>query len=125
MDYLAGTVLDLWLKGEGFNIRDSKMKQLAEKMAGKGELNVPIMKRLTRSVDRLNELHYTAHWEARAGGPRLFLGNCPYASIISDHPELCQMDRLFLASTLVAEVTQISKLKISEKGLPFCVFQIN
>jgi len=48
--------------------------------------------RMTALIARLNTLHYDAHWEAGASGPRVILGRCPYASVIQKHPELCQMD---------------------------------
>ena len=42
--------------------------------------------RLTNAVQRLNQLHYQARWEAWRGAPRLILGHCPYAAIIDQHP---------------------------------------
>ena len=74
------------------------------------------------AIERLNELHYQARWEASAAGPRLIMGHCPYAAIVADHPELCRMDAFLLETRLNASVEQIAKLQLSEKSLPFCAF---
>jgi predicted ArsR family transcriptional regulator len=73
-------------------------------------------------VERLNELHYQARWEASAAGPRLILGHCPYAMIVSDHQQLCQMDLYLLETMLDSVVVQSAKLQLNDKGLPSCTF---
>jgi predicted ArsR family transcriptional regulator len=70
----------------------------------------------------LNELQYQARWEASAWGPRLILGHCPYAAIVSDHPELCRMDAFLLETKIGKPVEQTGKLQINDTGLPFCTF---
>jgi predicted ArsR family transcriptional regulator len=50
--------------------------------------NLPIPKRLALLVEKLNERHYQARWEAGADGPRVIFGRCPYAAVIEGHPEL-------------------------------------
>jgi predicted ArsR family transcriptional regulator len=89
-----------------------------------GQQNIPITRRLAATVDRLNELHYQARWEAGAAGPRLTLGYCPYAAVIKAHPELCQMDAFLLEERLGLSVKQTAKLQPSAKGLPFCEFLV-
>lgn len=53
-------------------------------------------KRLALLVEKLNEMHYQARWEAGAEGPRVIFGRCPYARVIDGHPEVCRMDHVIL-----------------------------
>lgn len=83
-----------------------------------------LTQRLVHTVQRLNELHYQARWEAHAGGPRLILRNCPYAAIIEKHPELCQVDAALLEQLAGAPVEQIAKLAPERGGGVVCVFRM-
>lgn len=122
LDKLSGNLFDLWLSGVPDDKREMNLRSLAERMAGNSEPNLPVMKRVILLVARLNELHYQARWEASSAGPRLILGHCPYAAIIADHPELCQMDAFLLETRLGPFVEQTTKLQLSDKSLPFCAF---
>jgi predicted ArsR family transcriptional regulator len=124
LDKLAGTLLDVWLGGAADEIREAGLRSVAERLAGVAEDKAPVMKRLVRVVERLNELHYQARWEASAAGPRLILGHCPYAAIVADHPELCRMDAFLLETRLGWSIEQTAKLYLSDKGLPFCAFLV-
>jgi predicted ArsR family transcriptional regulator len=83
-----------------------------------------ITRRLAATVEILNRMRYQAHWEAHAAGPRLILGQCPYAAIITDHPALCLMDKFFLEQHLSQPVEQLAKLEHNERGLPVCLFAL-
>jgi predicted ArsR family transcriptional regulator len=72
-------------------------------------------------MDRLSALHYEPRWEARAAGPEIILGHCPFASIIARHPELCQLDAHLLEQGLVR---QAAKLEPNQRGLPICIFAV-
>jgi predicted ArsR family transcriptional regulator len=124
LDKLAGTLLDVWLGEAADEIREAGLRSVAERLAGVAEDKAPVMKRLVRVVERLNELHYQARWEASAAGPRLILGHCPYAAIVADHPELCRMDAFLLETRLGWSIEQTAKLYLSDKGLPFCAFLV-
>lgn len=82
------------------------------------------MLRLNETVKHLNKLGYESRWEAHASGPRITLGHCPYAAIISTHPELCEMDAALLTERLAQRVEQIAKLEGAESGRPYCVFGV-
>lgn len=122
LDNLAGTMLEIWLNGVTDEVREKALRALAERLAGVTIGENPIMKRLVRTVERLNELRYQARWEASAAGPRLILGHCPYSAIIADHPELCRMDAFLLEAKLDSHAEQTAKLQLSDKGLQFCSF---
>ncbi|RPI25063.1 MAG: ArsR family transcriptional regulator [Chloroflexota bacterium] len=83
-----------------------------------------LVQRLFRAVNRLNEMNYQARWEARADAPRVILGHCPYAAILPEHPELCQLDALILEKMLGASATQVARLALDPQGMPHCVFAI-
>jgi len=121
---LGGSILDLWLGSMAVERKEESLRKLAERMAGSADLGNPIMKQLVGTVNRLNEIHYQARWEASATGPRIILGHCPYAAIIKEHPELCQMDAFLLEKRLDQTIEQTAKLQLSDKGLPYCAFQI-
>ena len=82
--------------------------------------NLPITKRLALLVEKLNEMHYQARWEAGAEGPRIIFGRCPFAKIIERHPELCKMDASMLEISLGRPILQTIKLESITRGLcPF------
>ena len=82
--------------------------------------NLPMPRRLALLIEKLNDMHYQARWEAAAEGPRVIFGRCPYAKIIGQHPELCKMDSFMLEMVLGRSVTRSAK---SEAGaLAACPF---
>ena len=95
--------------------------RIARENPGPGQ---PLMRRLASAIERLNEMHYQARWEAGPEGPRIILGHCPYATIIDKHPELCQMDLALLSKLLGGELQQTAKLESGAGGLPFCAFMM-
>jgi predicted ArsR family transcriptional regulator len=80
-----------------------------------------LTRRLTNGVQFLNSCHYQARWEAHASGPNLMLGHCPYAAILAQHPELCQVDAFLLERLLNSPVKQTARLGANA---PACIFQV-
>ena len=83
-----------------------------------------LTQRLNRTVQWLNDQHYAARWEAHTEAPQVIFGNCPYASILADHPELCQLDTALLSDLLAAPARQTAKLAQDSRGSTFCRFMI-
>ena len=81
-------------------------------------------RRLALLVEKLNEMHYQAHWEAGAGGPRVIFGRCPYARVIVGHPEICKMDTALLQNALMRSVSPLKKNETPAKGTCPFIFQI-
>jgi predicted ArsR family transcriptional regulator len=81
-------------------------------------------KRLALLVEKLNEMHYQARWEAGAGGPRVLFGRCPYARVIDAHPEICTMDAALLKNVLARDISQTKKNETPIKGMCPFIFQI-
>jgi len=99
------------------------MEALAKRLAGETDLKgQAVAKRLNLVVEKLNQMNYHARWEAGFGGPRIILGHCPYAAIISRHPELCKMDKALLQELMGQSAEQLTK--IGRDGSLTCVFAI-
>ena len=123
---LNEAILQAWLKNAPEAILEDGLRSIALHLGGKNLLGIGIMLtlRLARLIDRLNELHYQARWEAGVTGPAVILGYCPYAAIINAHPELCRMDGFFLEQWVGSPVEQTAKLHTAAKGYPVCTFQV-
>lgn len=80
-----------------------------------------LTRRLTMAVQILNACHYECRWEAHANGPRLMLSHCPYAALLSQHPELCQVDAILLEKLLGAPMKQTAR---KGANVPLCIFQV-
>lgn len=101
------------------------MEAVGKHIAGEAsDFSHPLMRRLSVAVERLNEMHYQARWEAGAEGPRIILGQCPYSSIIEKHPNLCEIDTAMLSGLLCGEIRQTAKLEAGAGGKPFCAFML-
>lgn len=132
---LASTLLNLVKEREISNRYEQIISDLAFRMEKKMEeiymgsegLHLPISNltnRLNQLIQVLNHFHYVARWEAHPENPQLILGNCPYAEIIEEHPELCMMDAGLIQSKLGVPVTITQKRIPDSSGLPFCRFLI-
>lgn len=124
---LSSALLRRWEEAFGIPKRQSPMNLLAEELAhqiGRPNPNDPVTKRLSDLLDKLNKMHYQAHWEAGAEGPRILFAHCPYAEIIDKHPELCQMDGFLLGEELGAKAQQIAKIASKSGGITHCIFLI-
>ena len=104
--------------------RSVRMEALAKRLAGESDLkNQPVAKRLSLVVEKLNQMNYHAKWEAGAAGPRIIFGHCPYAAVLKNHPELCQMD-VALLSSLLGRVVDLETKSETQKSLCPYVFLI-
>jgi predicted ArsR family transcriptional regulator len=79
---------------------------------------------LYQAVQRLNDMHYQARWEARPDAPRVILGHCPYLAVLAGHPEICQLDAKLLEEMLGRPVEQTARLAKDAHGMNYCAFHI-
>jgi predicted ArsR family transcriptional regulator len=101
------------------------VEALASRILDSGQFaNLPVAKRLVLLVEKLDEMHYQARWEAGAEGPRVIFGRCPYAKVIDGHPELCKIDEALLERALGRPVAQLTKNDVSGRGLCPFIFRI-
>lgn len=80
--------------------------------------------RLVAAIQRLNQLHYQARWEAHASAPRIILGHCPYRSLVDKRPELCRLDATLLETMLGRPVELLEKLAQDRRGAVRCLFRL-
>jgi predicted ArsR family transcriptional regulator len=100
-----------------------ELQDIARRLSDSAGRQVPRAgPRLLQAVKHLNALHYQARWEAHANAPQMLLGNCPYAEIIADHPELCQLDATLLEQLTGFKAQQTEKLQPNQEGAIYCRF---
>lgn len=91
--------------------------------------SIPTAKQRTTQLNRLiaylNQRGYQSRWEASSNGPRIIFRNCPYAAILSRHPELCQMDTGILSAYLKLNFQQTARIDLEYVKIPACIFLIN
>ena len=100
-----------------------RMEALAKRLTGESNFaDQPLAKRLSLTIEKLNQMNYHPRWEAGPEGPRIIFNHCPYAAIIEKHPELCKMDEALLKELMRQSSTQT--FKIGKEGSSVCVFAI-
>jgi len=100
------------------------LQSIAEKLTGTSHSHGNLTQRLYRAIKRLSELNYNARWEAHPETPKIILGNCPYSSIIHNHPEICLIDKYLIEGLLTTTVAQETKLSRDDRGYSSCLFNI-
>lgn len=123
LDILASALLDEFVNNLSPSERKKVLERLTDRLIKEPKNqtgNLP--QRLYQAVTYLNSLNYQARWEAHSFAPRLILGHCPYAAIISDHPELCLLDAKLIEQLTDAPVKHIDKLNRDAFGMIFCTF---
>ncbi len=90
LDELANAMLDVWLRNTTEAALEAGLRSMAQRLGGtaRPKADSLLTQRLSRLVDRLNELHYQSRWEAGMNGPNIILGHCPYAAIIASNPRI-------------------------------------
>jgi len=126
LDELAKAMLTVWLRNATESALEANFRSVAAQLGGDNPPGREILptQRLSRLVDRLNELHYQARWEAGDRGPNIILGYCPYAAIIAKNPEICQVDAYLLEQWTGSAVEQTGRLQTGAKGFPICAFRV-
>lgn len=140
MQNLAEALLVVFFEKGEAEAGEQKLKKLARRLVEQNDKGLPssaqpagsapvsssnLTQRLVQAVQRMNELHYEARWEAHSLAPRFILGRCPYATIIDEHTELCQMDRLIIEHLLGCSAEQIARRQPDRQGLRQCIFALN
>ena len=111
---LAGALLSL--------ASEEQLLQAARLLAGEEAMPHAATQRLNRAVQILNLKRYQARWEAHAQGPRIILRNCPYATLLPDHPELCRLDAAQLELLVGGPVEQQACIDLIDAHPPACIF---
>jgi len=106
-DLLSSALLTITLADLSQEEQKSFLCRVAAALVGETDLQGPLSQRLVRAIEKLNELGYVSRWEAHATAPRLILENCPFAKLLNQHPQLCQLDACMLEILLDERVLQI------------------
>jgi len=120
LDGLSDALL-VTLSSCGLSIRESA-ERVARNLIGDNQSESNWHTQLKNIIEKLNQLKYQAAWEASPDGPRIIFRNCPYAMIISEHPEICAIDVEMLSYALNQPVIQSAKLERSLDGSSHCAF---
>lgn len=118
---LSAALLTIVVEESQTGLADRLLERLVAEIAGPlPDRGKQISLQLTTLVRRLNEHFYHARWEAWAGGPRVYLTNCPYSALLPEHKKtLCEMDRQVIIHLAGKQVTRVSPLAV-----PPCIFSI-
>ncbi len=123
---LAGALLDaLLLPLKGAHEHPSvALSSVAAALFGHPEPLPSLTQTLNQVVTLLNRYPYQARWEARRAGPCILLKNCPYAKLLPDHPELCQLDQQALQQMLHRPVHLDARIDF-QRPSSACVFRVS
>lgn len=104
---------------------DKQLKVVAHFILDEKDLPTQPFFRLNWLAGQLNLRSYRSRWEAGPKGPRMVFHNCPYATLISNYPELCKIDQNILEHILCRPVRQITRKNIHGGKPEVCVFEID
>ncbi len=135
LDRLVSALLQELLYSQPEDSQDLAMRNLAKRMLKEQPskdvsanparpVNPNLTQRLYASVRQLNDFNYQARWEAHSEAPVLIFEHCPYATILTEHPEMCHFDALLIEEMLGKETTQTAKLQANRRGTVHCMFRI-
>jgi len=123
---LASALLAAYLPGDNdSDARQVALEDLAQILMPNPPSERNLTQRLATLMQQFNQWRYQARWEARPSGPMLVLGNCPYAAILPEHPELCQLDRLLIQRASGRTARQTARVDLITQHPPACIFFID
>lgn len=126
LNKLADAVISVCIDGLADELKDSTLEQIASHIAeGFQTPDGNFTQQLTRVVRQLNTLNYQARWEAHISAPRILISHCPYASVLTQHPDIiCKIDEFLLCQLLSRSVSRITKQDKDERSEVLCIFRI-
>ncbi len=127
MGLLAAILLEEFYPQAEAENQASRKQKIAKKLAQVSEVqDIPLNQaaRLFHAVQRLNQIHYQARWEARSSAPRLIFSNCPYLEISETMPVICEIDAALIQELTGLPASLKEKLAHDSRGGIFCSFQL-
>jgi predicted ArsR family transcriptional regulator len=122
---LADILLQIGISGSAPE-QTAFLGEIASRLAGADHAESSpdnLTAQLNYAIQKINEYPYQARWEAHQNGPHIFFHNCPFAEIISRHPELCSVDRRMLEKLTGLQAIQTGKIDLSGSGPLMCTFR--
>jgi predicted ArsR family transcriptional regulator len=124
--FLASAVLNAWYASQADpEQRHAALEAIANRLFIDMTSATNVATRLNHLTEAMNTLDYQARWEAHHDGARLFLGNCPYARIIDQHPELCEVDRLAIEGKSQMQAHQVARFDCVNAPPFACQFHLS
>jgi predicted ArsR family transcriptional regulator len=96
--------------------RESFQRNALARLAGEQKPTGSLTTRLVGAIQRLNELGYSARWEAHASAPHLILDQCPFKSLVDGINGANELDIYLLEALLNAPVRRIGQGWMYEVG---------
>lgn len=125
LSLLSSTLLNELVTSQPPRRQAEFLQHIAQHIAGEKTDPTPnLTQRIYLAIERLNQMHYQARWEARADAPRLTLGHCPYASIIEQQPILCTLDCYLISVLTGTQAKLIERLAPTPQGTRECHFTL-
>jgi predicted ArsR family transcriptional regulator len=124
-DNLASAAMDILFSQDGEK-KNQNIKMVASILSQRENITGKTpSKRLLQAVQILNKMNYQARWEAHDDGPRVIFNHCPYAALLPEHPELCQVDTKLLEEMLDSPAILLKvRAKSGPSYLPQCIFSL-
>lgn len=122
---LLKTVLTLYFENPVVNESDL-LTQLARTLIPPPVVeDISPIQNLNGLKNALNQHRYQTYWEARPEGPCVFFHNCPYLMILEQFPQLCEIDRIIIASFSRQTVSILQTQHPNYSGSSRCKFLIH
>lgn len=119
---LCSALLDTLFNGQAGHEDELTLHAITRQLAKNFITTANPPQRLNQAIVFLNQQGYRARWEAHASGPQILLRNCPYAAILSNHPELCKLDRHLLEYLTQANLNQTTQINLVGGKPLACIF---
>ncbi|GAB4472704.1 MAG: transcriptional regulator [Anaerolineales bacterium] len=107
--------------GKNTRLRSIANQMVSDKLPAK---TMTLTQRLMHTTKVLNEMFYQASWEAHRASPTIKFSHCPYASLVEQYPELCQMDVYLLEALMQCQIETLSTRERSTSGSTICRFRL-
>ncbi len=118
---LCGILFDLLAGLPQTALPEGPLAAIARRLLGAAAENEKAVPRLNRLVHQLQALGYAPAWEARAQGPVIILGRCPYEAIRADRPALCDLDAILLGQQTGTTAQPLERLAAGGRR---CLFRL-
>jgi predicted ArsR family transcriptional regulator len=122
---LTSAILNVWLAEiSEYELESAYNKIAAYLTSGLSVPNRNLTQRLTNAIRNLNGMNYVARWEAHVDAPRILITHCPYASVVSERPDICRVDAYVIGKVLGQSVVKISAPRNRFGEDAHCVFRL-
>jgi predicted ArsR family transcriptional regulator len=126
LETLTNAIFYEWLGRLVLKEQDSALNNIASRiLEGYRDVGGNFTQRIARANRHLNEMNYSARWEAHIDAPRILITHCPYGAVAMNHPEICRLDVFLIQKMLGTPVAQlVNPDRFSQSDIK-CIFRID